>query len=487
MTRKFALIAGLIVLIAGTILSIVQFNHFQNYLRQITTGDHQVVSHVISNRLLKLAMPVLAHEARHTKAEHISQADFGVLDNETKAMIANTEVVKIKVLKPNGIIAYSTSADEIGQSYADNARFINALKSEKGGEYGFRPMFDGAHGKLENVWISSNYVIHRDPKTGAVNTVSEVYSDITHEREMAWTSAIENIAIAIVMLLVIYALLLVVVYTAVRMVRNEHRRAIALTAAMAQVEAASQSKSNFLANMSHELRTPLNAIIGFAEIMGSELKGPLGDPSYKSYAEDISKSGRNLLGIIDRVLDLVRAETGATLLDISPTDVNFICKSVARMLSPEARNASLYLSVTTSEDPLTINTDAGKLRDILVGLVSNSIRFTPAGGNISIRIDHEDKGARITITDDGIGISAEDMPAAIAPFGHVENVYSKKHGGVGLGLPLARKLTELLDGSFEVTSNPDQGTVVTIILPDRPSNFPANDASDPDTKKGSLA
>ena len=133
MTRKFALIAGLIVLIAGTILSIVQLNHFQNYLRQITTGDHQVVSHVISNSLLKLAMPVLAHEARHTKAEHISQADFGVLDNEAKAMIANTEVVKIKVLKPNGIIAYSTSADEIGQNYADNARFINSLKSEKCG------------------------------------------------------------------------------------------------------------------------------------------------------------------------------------------------------------------------------------------------------------------------------------------------------------------------------------------------------------------
>jgi two-component system cell cycle sensor histidine kinase PleC len=239
--------------------------------------------------------------------------------------------------------------------------------------------------------------------------------------------------------------------------------------------------------MSHELRTPLNAIIGFAEIMGGEIKGPLGDPSYKSYAKDIGKSGRHLLSIIDRALDLVRAETGAILLDVGPTNVNFVCKSVGRMLSGEAENAGHNLSVTTSEDPLTINTDAGKLRDILVGLVSNSIKFTPEGGNITIKIDRAGTGARISVIDDGIGISAEDMPTAATPFGHVENVYSKKRGGIGLGLPMARKLTELLDGSFEVASGAGGDSVVTLTLPDRPSSLPANDAGDSEARTDSRA
>jgi two-component system cell cycle sensor histidine kinase PleC len=292
----------------------------------------------------------------------------------------------------------------------------------------------------------------------------------------------ENIAISIAMLLLVYTLLLVIVYQAVCLVRNEHRRTLALASAMAQAEAANQSKTAFLANMSHKLRTPLNAIIGFAEIMGSEIKGPLGDKSYKGYVQDISKSGRHLLGIIDRVLDLVRAETGAVLLDVRTANIVFVCESIARMLSAEAENSGLDLSVTATEDPLVIDTDAGKLRDILTGLVSNSIKFTPSGGHVSIRIERKGTGARISVIDDGIGISAEDMPTAAAPFGHLENVYAKTHGGVGLGLPLARKLTELLDGSFEVSPNPKGGTIVSISLPSRPCGIPANDAHAPETR-----
>lgn len=404
-----------------------------------------------------------------------------------RRLVAGTNVVKFKVLTPDGTVAYSTDPDDIGTSYARSPEFQAALRGISGGEYGLRAEFNGLRGKLENVWITSNYITQLDTNTRAVTAIAETYSDASAKRALVRSAAIENVVIALTTLMVIYAMLLVVVYAAVRMVRNEHRRAIALTAAMTQAEAASQSKTAFLANMSHELRTPLNAIIGFAEIMGGEIKGPLGDPSYKSYAEDISKSGRHLLGIIDRVLDLVRTETGAVLLDLAPTNVNFVCKSVARMLSGEAENAGLNLSVTSSEDPLTINTDAGKLRDILIGLASNSIKFTPDGGNIAIRIDREGKGVRIAIIDDGIGISAEDMPTAAAPFGHVENVYSKKQGGIGLGLPLARKLTELLDGSFEVTSGADRGTVVTLILPDRPSGLPANDDGDPEARTNSRA
>jgi signal transduction histidine kinase len=456
-------------------------------MRAIASIDHQAVSRVISNDLWGLAEKALAHRDLHSGSEHIRHADYRALDDEVRRLVAGTNVVKFKVLTPAGTVVYSTDPDDIGKIYKGSPGLQAALKGESGGKYGLQPAFNGLGGKLQNTWITSNYVTNVAPNTGAVTAIAEIYSDASAKRTLARRAAIENVTIALTTLLVIFALLLAMVYAAVRMVRNEHRRALALTAAMAQAEAASQSKTAFLANMSHELRTPLNAIIGFAEIMGGEIKGPLGDPSYKGYAEDIGKSGRHLLGIIDRVLDLVRAETGAILLDLGPTNVNFVCKSVERMLFGEVENAGLNLSVTTSEDPLTINTDGRKLRDILVGLVSNSIKFTPEGGNVEIRIDRKGKGVRIRIIDDGIGISAEDMPTAAAAFGHVENVYSRKQGGIGLGLPMTRKLTELLDGSFEVASGANQGTVVTLVLPDHPSGLPANDDSDPEAKTDSRA
>ena len=138
------------------------------------------------------------------------------------------------------------------------------------------------------------------------------------------------------------------------------------------------------------------------------------------------------------------------------------------MLSPEAKNADINLSVTTSEDSLTINTDASKLRDILVGLVSNSIRFTPAGGNISIRIDREDedKGARIAITDDGIGISAEDQERVFDRFERGSHPDARR-AGAGLGLSLVKSFVEMHGGWVSIDSRLDHGTSVMCTLPAR--------------------
>jgi two-component system cell cycle sensor histidine kinase PleC len=217
--------------------------------------------------------------------------------------------------------------------------------------------------------------------------------------------------------------------------------------------------------------------------MSSELKGPLGDISYKDYVADISKSGRHLLGLIDKVLDLVRAEDGTVLIDIAETNVAFIAKSVARMMATDADGAGVHLSVAIDSDPLTILTDGGKLREILTSLVSNGIKFTQPGGAVTIGVERSGDGATLTVADNGIGMREEDLPAAIAPFGQIENVYARSRGGVGLGLPFARRLTELLDGTFRITSEPGTGTTIAITLPGRPSNLPANDIGRPEAPR----
>ena len=485
LTRKFALVAGLIVLVAGVVLGTVQFIHFQNQVRMLANTDRQAITRVIANEIWDISDQIQARLNVNFPSGDLPEKITRSLDAEVRRMIAGTPVIKVRLFDSGGVVRYSTSPNEVNNVRGSSSGFRDAMKGRSGSVYEPRPRFDGINGILQNAWISSHYLPRIDETTGAVTLIAEVYGDISSRRALVRSVAMENIAISIAMLLLIYTLLLTVVYQAVRLVRREHRRALALASAMTQAEAANQSKTAFLANMSHELRTPLNAIIGFAEIMGSEIKGPLGDESYKGYVRDIGKAGRHLLGIIDRVLDLVRAETGAVLLDVRATNIVFVCESIARMLSAEAENSGLDLSVTATEDPLVIDTDAGKLRDILTGLVSNSIKFTPSGGHVSIGIEREGTGARISVIDDGIGISAEDMPTAAAPFGHLENVYAKTHGGVGLGLPLARKLTELLDGSFEVSPNPKGGTIVSISLPHRPSGIPANDAHASETSSES--
>ncbi len=132
---------------------------------------------------------------------------------------------------------------------------------------------------------------------------------------------------------------------------------------------------------------------------------------------------------------------------------------------------NISLTVKVESDPLVIETDGNKLREILIGLVSNAIKFTPEGGQVSLRVDrkNDDTGAVISVADTGIGMRPEDIAIASVPFGHVDNVYSKTQGGIGIGLPFSRKLTEMLEGVFEIISAPHKGTMVTLTLPDRPS------------------
>ena len=229
---------------------------------------------------------------------------------------------------------------------------------------------------------------------------------------------------------------------------------------------ANNAKSEFLANISHELRTPLNAVIGFSEVMIQEVFGPIGSDRYRDYAGDIRQSGLHLLGVINDLLDFSKLEAGRLELhveDISPATIMDKC---IRMMRQRAETENLALLTDTGDAAdAVIQGDDRKITQVMINLVSNAIKFTPAGGIVRLSICRSDDGVDIIVSDSGIGMSENDIDLALAPFGQVDSLLNREHTGTGLGLPLSMSLIELHGGRMSIDSMPGKGTTVTVHLP----------------------
>ncbi len=243
--------------------------------------------------------------------------------------------------------------------------------------------------------------------------------------------------------------------------RNQER----LIAAKDAAEAASRSKSEFLANMSHELRTPLNAIIGFSGMMSDRMFGPINE-KYAEYAAVIGDSGRHLLAIINDILDLARDEANRLIVAEEEVEISRVVDLSSRIVQELAVKAEVDFVSETEDFLPSVRGDTAKLTQILVNLLSNAIKFTPAGGRVRLTIGLQPEGGMIfQVADTGIGMTAEQIPIALSPFGQVDSGLNRKYDGVGLGLPLTKRLIELHDGTIKITSAPGRGTTVDFHLP----------------------
>ncbi|MDB5367070.1 MAG: ATP-binding region, ATPase-like, partial [Rhodospirillales bacterium] len=232
-----------------------------------------------------------------------------------------------------------------------------------------------------------------------------------------------------------------------------------------RAEEANQTKSKFLANMSHELRTPLNAIIGFSDILQNELFGPLLD-RYKEYGADINDAGRHLLALLNDLLDLARIEGGKMGLEVRRVPLAPLAQGCLDLIRPQADERGVTLQAEI-EAGLAPTCDPTRLRQMLLNLLTNAIKFTPPGGNVMVRARHDPvTGFVLQVSDTGIGMAPAEIRVALEPFGQVENTLSRQHEGVGLGLPIAKRLAELHGGSLAVNSGTGSGTTITITLPD---------------------
>ena len=251
----------------------------------------------------------------------------------------------------------------------------------------------------------------------------------------------------------------------VRDIAERRRAEMALRAAKEDAELASRTKSEFLANMSHELRTPLNAIIGFSETMVKEMFGPMGSPRYCEYANDIRDSGRHLLGIIGEILDMSKVEAGQTDLREGPMDLRAVVTAAMRLIRSRTETSGFTVTLSIPDDAL-IYGDERLMKQIVLNLASNAFKFTPAGGQVSIKVRHRpDGGYTLAVRDNGIGIAADDLARVMQPFGQVDNALARSKGGTGLGLPLVRAFVELHGGHFRLLSRLGRGTAALATFP----------------------
>ncbi len=244
------------------------------------------------------------------------------------------------------------------------------------------------------------------------------------------------------------------------------RMASDLEAARDAAQSANTAKSEFLANMSHELRTPLNSIIGFSEFLNSATFGPLGDPRYNDYAQDIATSGQHLLDLINDILDLSKIESGMDDLREMSLDLIQAIDMARRLVTQKAECAGVELTVEVQDGLPPLRADARKLKQALVNLLANAIKFTPEGGAVRLKAwCRPESGFVIQVIDSGIGMAADDIPVALSKFGQIDTDLGRNLKGTGLGLPLAKGLVEQHGGVFDLQSQIGAGTTVTIRLP----------------------
>lgn len=235
-----------------------------------------------------------------------------------------------------------------------------------------------------------------------------------------------------------------------------------------RAEAANIAKSRFLATMSHELRTPLNAILGFSEVMQAQVLGPIESPQYREYVGHIHSSGRHLLHLINEILDLTRIEAG--LYDLNETGLRLkdVVDDCCRLLHLKAQSKDLHVRIDVAEGLPSVWADERAVRQILLNLMSNAIKFTPRGGHIVISLTRSPGrggGQVLAVRDDGPGIPADELPKVLQPFGQGSLAYETAEGGTGLGLSIVKSLVDLHGGRFSLTSELGKGTTASVEFP----------------------
>jgi two-component system, cell cycle sensor histidine kinase PleC len=255
------------------------------------------------------------------------------------------------------------------------------------------------------------------------------------------------------------------VVTASHDITDRKNAELGLLAAKEEAELASRSKTEFLANMSHELRTPLNAIIGFSQVMADEMMGPIGSLRYAEYARDICTSAQHLLGIISDILDVSKLEAGKAELDEERAEIGSVVADVLQLVRERARALEIEMDVDIPADLPFVQIDVLKLKQVLLNLVTNAIKFSHAESHVMLKARRDGDTILLTVTDHGIGMDSAEIETAVSRFGQVASAWSRKHPGTGLGLPLAIGLVQLHGGTLTIDSRKGIGTTVTVRLP----------------------
>ncbi|WP_207485660.1 sensor histidine kinase [Arenibaculum pallidiluteum] len=240
--------------------------------------------------------------------------------------------------------------------------------------------------------------------------------------------------------------------------------ALALAEARDAAEAANRAKSEFLANMSHELRTPLNAVIGFSHLMVQRTYGDL-PAKYAEYASDINQAGIHLLDLVNEVLDFAKAEAGQMRYESELIDLCDVAVQSTRLVAKQAEIVGLRIEESLPPGRVVVIGDRTRMRQVMLNLLSNSIKFTPGGGTVTVSVGSDQQRGWVRVSDTGVGMTSEGLSIALEPFRQIESHMTRRGEGTGLGLPLTKRLVTGMGGQFEIDSLVGSGTVVTVSFP----------------------
>lgn len=350
---------------------------------------------------------------------------LNVKDRESRYLLMNLYQAKLYGTTPDEAVG-KTATELLGGDYGRYTRRIDADVMAAGEP---TPFFEESYPTKDGVvrrWLTSKVPVA--DATGAVWGVATVSTDIS----------------------------------------DRARLEDGLRQAKEDAEAASRAKSGFLAAMSHELRTPLNAVIGFAEILHQQALGPIGVPDYVDYAGHILSSGQHLLALINDVLDFARIESGSLTLSIRPLDLVALLRSSLDLIARNAATAGVTLKRDITDQPVVIRADAQRLRQVMLNVAGNAVKFTPRGGSVGVTMRPDMRGgAIITVSDSGVGIAEANLQHVFEPFWQADSGLDRLKEGAGIGLPLSRQLIALHGGRLELESRIGEGTKITILLPEQ--------------------
>jgi two-component system cell cycle sensor histidine kinase PleC len=331
-----------------------------------------------------------------------------------------------------------------------------------------RAMVTDQDGLENEISYIITYIPIIDSENGEFNVdgIVEITTDITDQwNNIAYLE--KRIFISFIVIFLVF--FIIVMYNtnyAQKIINKQFETNRELEEAKVKAETESSAKTQFLANVSHELRTPLNAIIGFSEMILSETYGKLENTQYKDYINDINNSGKHLLSVINDILDFSKASVDKLKVELIDLDLNKLALSSLRFVKPRADEANVKLIEDLPQEHIVMKADPKRLKQALLNLLSNSVKFTPSEGSVtlSVKKDVLKKLVYISVTDTGIGMSDQDIPKALSSFGQLDNKLSRKYEGTGLGLPLTKKLVELMNGTFDIKSIVGKGTTITLIF-----------------------
>lgn len=250
-----------------------------------------------------------------------------------------------------------------------------------------------------------------------------------------------------------------------RDITSNKNQEITLLKSRDEAESANVAKTRFLANMSHELRTPLNAIIGFSDVLNMELYGKLGNDKYTDYSRLINEAGEHLLSVVNNILDMSKIEVGKFTITPEPFDLGPLLNTCCDMMEPVANENNV--NIIKDFDPIAheIVADSRAVKQMLINLLSNAIKFSGNGMQVIVQLSVNEDVVNIDVIDQGIGISAQDLPRLCNPFVQADNSYKRQHEGVGLGLSVVKGLAQLHGGALKIESKIGIGTTARIELP----------------------